>query len=87
MGSWGAAIVAFCKLVAAFLSFGQKQAEKREENRDEINVQNFRKDLASGSVDAACADQHDRVQRALCGDSGRGDYNGEKIDAGQSLQR
>lgn len=87
MGSWGAAIVGFFKVVALLLSLGAKRTEQKEENQDATNIQNFRQDLDGDNVDAACAEQHDRVQRALCGDPGGRNNNGEKIDAGQSLQR
>ena len=85
----GAAILTLFTIVAAALKGYQTRKQNREEHQDETNIQAARKSLAENDgagLDAAASDQHDRVQRALCGSAGRGDDQRKEVDPRQPLQ-
>ncbi|KAB0665657.1 hypothetical protein F6V25_08010 [Oryzomonas japonica] len=71
---WAAVISAVLGIAALVLRQYLSDKAKQEANSDQTNIQTMRKALADNdgaAVDAAAADQHDRVLSAL-GGGGRG---------------
>jgi hypothetical protein len=65
---WSALLSALLVIIGLILKEYVKAKEKREANSDDINIQAERRALQNNdgpAVDAAVADQHDRVSKAL----------------------
>jgi len=76
-----AMITMLLSVIATGLQWYTKQAPERDEAQHDDNIQQFRENLqtdAPGALDAALAEQHDRVLQALGGSAGRPDGNGQQ---------
>lgn len=76
-----AMITVLLSVIATGLQWYIKKEPQREEANHDENIQQFRENLQTGdpgALDAALADQHDRVLQALGGSAGRPDGNGQQ---------
>jgi hypothetical protein len=75
METWGAALLAVCTIIGVALKGYQAKQAERKEHTDDTNIQNMRQAIENGQgdqIDAALADQHDRIDRLLGPDPGPG---------------
>lgn len=85
---FGAAIASLLGIILWGLKQWQAERANRETNSADINIQKMRKVLSksdTAGVSAVVADQHDRVQQALCCDPSRGNGSGEQNPVGSTL--